>query len=60
MTASHLEFSFPDDAQSHMYYFILYPPKYFWGFPSHSRIFHSYVDVTITIKRLQIWPMLGT
>ena len=26
----------------------------FWGFPSHSRIFHSYGDVTITSEGLQI------
>ena len=31
-----------------------------WGFSSHSRIFHSYGDVTITGKGLQFWPMLGT
>ena len=35
-----------------------------WGFSSHSRIFHSYGDVTITGERLQIltftrhsWPL---
>ena len=26
----------------------------FWGFSSHSRIFHSYGDVTIAVERLQI------
>ena len=30
-----------------------------WCFSSHSRIFHSYGDITITSEGLQIWPMLG-
>ena len=30
------------------------------GFSSHSRIFHSYRDVTITSECCRLWPMLGT
>ena len=44
----------------HLFSFYLFV----WGYTSHSRIFHSYGEVTITGKRLQIftyarhsWPM---
>ena len=31
-----------------------------WSFSSHSRIFHSHGDVTVTVKGCKSWPMLGT
>ena len=30
--------------------------KFVWGFSSHSRIFHSYGDVTFTVEGLS-WPL---
>ena len=54
-----------------MYIFVIYWYSvivclFAWGFSSHSRIFHSYGDVTITGEGLQIlpnarhlWPLSG-
>ena len=41
-------------------YILLFVCLFVWSLSSHSRIFHSYEDVTIAGEGLQIWPMLGT